>query len=418
MGDVQAEERTGAAAGATAAPQAASTARSGTLNLKAVLTMAFAHFSHDLYGSFIAVLIPPIQDKLGIPLSVVSLMSPAQQFPSILQPAVGAVADRVGRRWFVVLAPSVAAVSVSLVGLAPHFGIVLLLLLTAGLASAAFHPPAVTLAGEFSGGKTGQAMGWFMAGGQLARTLGPLLITAAIAWFTLEGSFVVMIFGLLASVLLFLTLDTREVDTQSKAKVQVPLRPLLRARWSWITSLVLVGFVRSVSSVPFTLFLVKLLEDQGHSAWYGGFSLSVLFGAGVFGGFLGGTLSDQYGRRSILALTSVISPPLLYLYLWQSEHLIPAIALLIVNGVVLSALRPVQLAYIHDMVPEAPGPANGLILAFQFVGQSVAAFAFGAFADSIGLVSAFWWVPPTALLALPLIALLPGRRHIAELHRV
>ena len=77
-----------------------------------------------------------------------------------------------------------------------------------------------------------------------------------------------------------------------------------------------------------------------------------------------------------------------------------------------------QLAYIHDMVPEAPGPANGLILAFQFVGQSVAAFAFGAFADSIGLVSAFWWVPPTALLALPLIALLPGRRHIAELHRV
>ena len=395
----------------------ASDASTKTFNLRATLTMAFAHFSHDLYSSFVPVLIPPVQDKLGIPLSVVSLMSPAQQFPSILQPAVGVLADRTSRRWFVVLAPAVAAVSISLVGIAPNFGLILLLLFASGLASAAFHPPAVTLTGKYGGNKTGQAMGWFMAGGQLSRMVGPLLITAAIAWFTLEGSFVVMVVGLAASVLLYLNLDTREAEAESRDHGSIPFRPLLRARAVWVGAIIGVGLVRALSAVPFTIFLVKMLEEQGRSVWYAGFSLSVLSGAGVFGGFLGGWLSDRFGRRGILALTSIIIPPLLYLYLWQEPRVVLALALLALSGLVIASLRPIQLAYIHEMVPESPGPAAGLMLAFQFVGQSIAAFAFGAFADSIGIVHAFWWVPPTALLALPLIALLPSAERVLTITR-
>jgi len=115
--------------------------------LRATLPITFAHFAHDLYGSFTAVLIPPVQEKLGIPLAIASLMVPAQQLPSVLQPFIGVIADRRGKKLFVVLAPLVAAVSISSIGLAPHFALVLLLLFTAGLASASFHTPAVALAG-------------------------------------------------------------------------------------------------------------------------------------------------------------------------------------------------------------------------------------------------------------------------------
>ncbi len=125
------------------------------------LVITFAHFAHDLYGSFTAVLIPPVQEKLGIPLSIAALMVPAQQLPSVLQPFIGVLADRTSKRWFVVFAPAAAAISISSIGLAPHFAIVLLLLFASGLASASFHTPAVALAGERGGNKVGQSMAIF-----------------------------------------------------------------------------------------------------------------------------------------------------------------------------------------------------------------------------------------------------------------
>jgi FSR family fosmidomycin resistance protein-like MFS transporter len=375
--------------------------------LKATLPISFAHFSHDLYGSFTAVLIPHVQDKLFVPLSVVSLMVPAQQMPSVLQPFIGVIADRTSKRWFVVFAPAVAAISISSIGLAPHFALVLLLLFTAGLASASFHTPAVALAGERGGSKTGFSMAFFLAGGELARTVGPLFITAAIAWFTLEGSFVVMIFGLIASSILFFTLDTAESDSKQRTQERVPVIPLLKAKLRWIAALLAFVAVFGLGVVPFSIFLVKLLVSKGYSDWYAGLSLSALFGAGVIGGFVGGMLSDRFGRRVVMVLVTLGGVPLLYLYLWMDKFSWWAIPVLIAAGILMRSARPIQLALMQDMLPEARGPSSGVLLAFQFVSQSITAFAFGAFADSVGIERAFWIVPGFALLAIPIVALLP-----------
>ena len=127
---------------ATATP-AVETDDEDTYDPKGVAVASFAHFSHDLYPSFIGPLVPAIQDKLGVSLAMASLMVPAQQMPSILQPFIGVVADRTSRRWFVVFSPAMAAISLSSLGLAPNIAVVLLLLLVSGLASAMFHAPAV-----------------------------------------------------------------------------------------------------------------------------------------------------------------------------------------------------------------------------------------------------------------------------------
>jgi len=375
---------------------------------KGVALMAWAHFAHDLYPSFLGVLVPAVQTKLAIPLTVASLMVPAQQMPSILQPMFGYLADRTSRRWFVILTPATAAVSLSLVGLAPHFAVVLLLLLGSGLSSAAFHAPAVALVGEFGGQRTGRAMAIFMTGGELARTLGPLLLTATIAFLTLEGTAVVMLVGIAASLTLVFTLDTGPGDVAARRRRNnQALRPLLHQRWRPVTGLLGVTVLNTVAVTPMTFFLVKLLETRGHSHLYGGIALSTLYASAIAGSLIGGTMSDRVGRRSTLALSALLTAPLMFLYLALENGSWAMLGLIVLIGLAAMPPRPVTLALANDLMPEARGPMAGLTLATSFVAQSLAALGFGALADLIGIGPAFWWSAGISLLGLLFVPLIP-----------
>ena len=374
---------------------------------RGVLVTAGAHCAHDLYPSFIGPLVPAVQDKLGVSLAVASLMIPAQQFPSIFQPFIGYLADRTSRRWFVVLSPGLAAISLSSIGLAPNIAVVILLLIVSGLASATFHAPVVALVGEYGGRRMGRAMSIFMSGGELSRVLGPLVITAAIAVFTLRGSAVVMVFGLAASVILYFTLDTAATDAKRHGAAHVPLKPLLRARRKPISGLLAFAILTGIGTTPFAFFLVDLMVEKGHGHWYGAIALSTLYASGIIGGLLGGIMSDRLGRRAVLALASAAAPPLLWFYLWLENGSWPVLALLVIAGAVALSPRSIVLAIGAEVVPEARGPMAGLLLALGFVTSSIAAVAYGQIAKSIGIERTYWIVPFCWLAALPAVALLP-----------
>lgn len=368
---------------------------------------SFAHFSHDMYTSFIGPLIPAIRDQLGIPLFLVSLMIPAQQMPSVFQPLIGYVADRTSRRWFVVLAPAIAAIAISSLGLAPNIAVVLLLLLISGLASAMFHAPAVSLVGEYGGRRMGRAMSIFMSGGELSRTIGPLIITGAIALFTLRGSFVVAIFGIVASVLLYFTLDTTGAEASQRDREQPGFGALFRTRRRAVSAILAFSILIGVVTTPFNFFLVEFLVQRGHGEWYGGFALSTLFAAGIVGALVFGSLSDRIGRRPILFLLVALAPFLMSLYLWLENGSWLVLIALAFAGAVMMAPRTIILAMAAEVVPEARGPMAGMLLALGFVAQSIAALSFGALSDSVGISSAYWVVPFATLLCLPCVALMP-----------
>jgi FSR family fosmidomycin resistance protein-like MFS transporter len=267
----------------------------------------------------------------------------------------------------------------------------------------------VALMGEYAGLKIGRAMAFFMAGAEFSRSLAPIIITAAISWFTLEGAAMVMVFGVASSVFLYLTLDTSASDAARREAPSVDLRPLLRSRRKWIGALVGVVVFNAIATGPFHYFLVKLLVDKGHSDWYAGLSLSTLFAAGVVGMLLGGTLSDRIGRRNTLALASAAAAPMLYAYLWFEDGSLLPLAALVPASIALTSIRPIIMAVAQEMLPEARGSMAGGLLALNFVTSSIMAFAFGAIADVIGIETAFFWIAGAPVLALPFIALLPSR---------
>ncbi|MEX2426051.1 MAG: MFS transporter, partial [Thermomicrobiaceae bacterium] len=281
--------------------------------------------------------------------------------------------------------------------------------LVSGLASAAFHAPAVAMVGEFGGPKLGRAMAIFMAGGEMARTIGPLVITAAIALFTFEGSFVVFVFGVAASIILYFTLDTTKGDARAKAGNQADIRPLVKARIKPLTGLFGYSIIKAIATVPFHFFLVTLLVDKGYSEWYAGFALSILFGSGVIGGFVGGSISDRIGRKSTLVGAALATAPLFYLYLILENGSWWVLSILVVAGMVSMSVRAIGLAQAQELLPEARGPVAGMMLATGFVSMSLGSIAFGSLSDWIGIETAFYIVSALPFAALPFIGLLPGR---------
>jgi FSR family fosmidomycin resistance protein-like MFS transporter len=87
-----------------------------------ILALSIGHFIHDVYSSFLSPLLPLLIDKLSLTLTQAGFLSTIMQLPALLNPYIGVLADRISVRYFVILAPAMTAVPMSLIGIAPSYG--------------------------------------------------------------------------------------------------------------------------------------------------------------------------------------------------------------------------------------------------------------------------------------------------------
>ena len=167
---------------------AARTAEAERFQTDGVLTISMAHAVHDTYTAFLAPLLPSFIASLALSKTEAGLLMVFMQGPSLLQPVIGHLADRVNLRYLVILAPTVTAAMMSLLGVAPGYGALVLFLMVAGLSSAGLHAVAPVIAGNLSGRSLGRGMGFWMVGGELGRVLGPIVIVSAIRLLGLGGT--------------------------------------------------------------------------------------------------------------------------------------------------------------------------------------------------------------------------------------
>src|SRR4030065_783582 len=152
-----------------------------------VLTIISAHFIHDTYSAFLAPLLPSLIAKLSLSYTQAGSLSAITQLPSLLNPIIGYLDDKVNLRIFVILAPAISATTMSCLGLAPNYLSLVILLFITGLSIASFHAPSPAMIARASGHQVGRGMSLYMAAGELGRTVGPLLASWALLTFTLGG---------------------------------------------------------------------------------------------------------------------------------------------------------------------------------------------------------------------------------------
>lgn len=369
-----------------------------------VVTLAGAHFIHDVYSSFLAPLLPVIIDKLDLSLALAGSLALFQRLPSVINPLIGMLADRVDLRLFIILAPAVTAVTMSLLGAAPSYLLVAVLLLIAGLSSAAFHVPGPVLVAKVSGEQVGKGMSFWMTGGELARTVGPLFAVSVISLLTLEGSWPVMVVGIAASLVIYTRI--RDITLHPPASTQNSLAQTWHAMRHVLLPMAGILLARGFMRGALTSFLPTFVKAEGQSLWFGGVALAVLEFAGAVGALSAGTLSDRLGRRWVLLVTTATGPLFLLTFLAVKGWLI--LPLLVLMGLAVFSTTPVMMAMVQDHAGDHPATANGLYMAISFgIGAAMPALV-GGLADVVGLRVAFAASAVLGLIGTPFICALPA----------
>jgi FSR family fosmidomycin resistance protein-like MFS transporter len=246
-------------------------------------------------------------------------------------------------------------------------------------------------------------MGFWMVGGELGRTLGPLVVVSALAVMSLRSMAFLALAGIAASVTLHFRL--RDVPLRSRDDgEQVHWRTAVRAMRGLMLMLAGLVALRSLMVMSTTIFLPIFLTEGGTNIWLAGAALSIVEAAGIAGAFSGGWISDHVGRRAVLIFGHVAAPTALLLFLAADGWV--RIALLPLIGFTLLAIPPVLMALVQEQFPESRALANGVYLSMNFAIRSVAAVGYGAVGDVFGLSTAMAIAAFAMFGGLPLIWLL------------
>ena len=343
-----------------------------------VWPLALGHGLNDGYGAFLSALLPLLIGRFGISLAAAGLLSSFRSaVASFGQLPLGALADRAGARWLVILGPALTCAAMSLLGILPTYWAVAAALIAAGIGTAAFHPAGASLVSG-SDGRRGMSMALFSAGGTLGAALGPLLIAGVAG--NLGLSFTPLLLAPAGAVvaLLVRTLPS-EVRPEERDRPSIHRHPnagqILRL-WS-------IGVLREFVSMSYYTFLAVLWTQRGASLTVASLSLTVYSLSGTVGDLVGGRLSDRFGRKWVIVGSVAGAIPLLYLFLLTDGWL--SFLFLALAGAVLIASIPVSVVFGQELVPEQRGLVSGVLMGFAWGVGALLIGLVGYLGDVLGL---------------------------------
>jgi FSR family fosmidomycin resistance protein-like MFS transporter len=386
-----------------APPRAAG--RGDGVDQRTLVAATCAHFLNDFYVAFLAPLLPLVVSRFNLSLALAGLLATVLTTSAAMsQPLFGAIADRLRRRIFVVTGPAITVAAMGLMGLAPTYTALIVLLLLAGTGTSSFHPQGASTAGEASGRRKGAGLSLFVAGGELGYALGPLIIAIVVAARGLEATWMVALPGLAAAIVLWRWIPSRR---------EMPIRPAAVSLRSDLTGalrpLLVLWFIvvlRSIVISAYQTFLPLLLSGRGSSIVAGGAAVFLFGGIGAIGGVSGGTLSDRIGRRRMMALSLILSTPLLFLFV--HSHGPWAYVFLGAGGIAIYLSAAVTIVMAQELMPHRPSVASSIVMGLAWGTAGLSLTAIGALGDAIGLERTLTWVLLLSVLALAAVFALPA----------
>jgi FSR family fosmidomycin resistance protein-like MFS transporter len=375
--------------------------------------VALAHGVNDAYSSFLSPLLPRIMEKMDLSITLAATLAMTLSLAaSLLQPLMGYLADRYGRRVFVVLGPLLSGVFLSLIGMAPTFWILVGLLLMGGLGSATFHPPGASFAARISEGKgSGLRMSVFSLGGSLGFAFGPLIAVGLVGWRGLESLWIAMIPGILLAFLMWHILPPGRTD-RATTPLPSPIKVLRRLRGP-LGLLMGISVMGAFAQRVYLTMEPIIVARMGGSEALGALALSIYLGAQALGVLAGGFLSDRMDRSHLLAGLTLLAFPAHFLAVYLPAGNTAALAMAGCAGFFGMAMMPGIVVRAQELLPEGAAVSSGIVMGLGWAIGSLGVLVTGAMGDWIGPREAAMVSMPALLLG-TLLALHPAVRDDAS----
>jgi FSR family fosmidomycin resistance protein-like MFS transporter len=370
--------------------------------------ISFCHLLNDMMQSLLPAMYPMLKGAYRLSFGQIGLLTFTFQFTaSLLQPLIGAYADRRPRPYSLAAGMGFTLAGLLLLAFAGSYALLLCGAALIGTGSSVFHPESSRVARMASGGRHGLAQSVFQVGGNFGSAAGPLLAAfivlprgqTSVAWFSGVA--------LLGMVVLFNVghwYKRHGVMRLRRAAAAHPGTPRRHVRIAIAVLLALI-FSKYFYLASITSYYTFYLIDHFHvSVRNAQLLLFVFLGSAALGGFIGGPLGDRLGAKYIIwaSILGVLPFTLLLPHvnlLWTAVLTVPI-------GLILSSAFPAIVVYAQDLLPGRTGTVAGLFFGLAFGMGSVGAAVLGALADHVGIAPVYQicaFLPLIGLLA----ALLP-----------
>ncbi len=389
-------------------------------SFREVWLITIGHSLTHWYPATFYVLAPVIGLELGLTYTQIASIVTAQAIASALSNVPGGIiVDSIGRKGLL-MALSLAWIGIPYLLMATTHAYWLLLCCAAliGVGNTIWHPTAIpTLASRFPQRK-GLVVSIHGMGGNIGDAVAPFVAGTLLSGFAIGGVAVnfnftwrqVMIFnvvpGILMSIAILWYLGKMQMTGKGKAaEKSLSLRQVLNGFVGLLGNKTLMllstsSAFRSMTQSSLLVFIPLYLRNvMGYDLWKVGLAMMGLQLAGFIAAPIAGAMSDKVGRRNIMASAMAMTCVVLLMMVFAggTPIFVFFVALL---GFFLFAVRAVLQAWTLDATPKGMGgTAIGLLFGIQAIGQSIGPLICGVLADHYGLLSTFYFMATTIVIA-------------------
>ena len=368
------------------------------------------------YPATFYLLLPLIGNELGLTYSQIGLIMTCQYVAAaVANIPGGVVVDTVGRKGLL-MAVSLFWVGFPylLIGFTHGYLMLLMCVSLVGFGNSIWHPTAIPTLAQRYPDRKGLVLSLHGMGGNVGDAIAPIVIGAALVVFSWREVVVMNVLpGLVVALLMLVFLGSMRLggkksahESQTLAQYWSGVRRLFRNR-----ALILLStgstFRAMTQSALLTFLPVYLAHEMGYSPFVVGACLFALQAAGFAAAPIAGHLSDRMGRRSIV-MGSMATTAVVLLAMAFSGGSALFVALVAVLGFFLYAIRPVIQAWLLEATPKNLGGSSiGILFGAQAIGAAVGPFLAGLVADRAGLISSFYFLAATIVIANLFVIFIP-----------
>jgi len=346
--------------------------------------MTCVHFVNDGFEMVVPTLLPAMALSLGLSYAEIGIVGSALVVAMGLgQAFVGAFSDYFGHKKLIIfLGVFSTSVAFLLMSISDSFIMLVAANLLAGFGLSIYHPVGIAMITNMFSSRQGKAIGIHGVGGNLGMFLFPIIagvLADLLGWRTTLAIFPMI--GIFITIIYLIRCPEEDVDLSGfePRKLLVPALAII----------IISGGLLNIAMRGFITFFPVTVRELGASSSVVGGYLSIYFGMGALGQYIGGWLSDNRDiLRSILLFGSIATVSM-YLTISYPETAIMYVFLALA-GLTENLLWPLfYVLYARHTPKEMRGTGLGVFFSMAYLFAATSPVIMGSVAHHISLESSY-----------------------------